>query len=95
MSCKVTIGSTKEINVENGQKLSEISADQSSPIKFGCKKGMCGKCLVQINSGLSNVSGIESKEMETLDLIAKENGKARLACSFQVQGDINIDYIGN
>lgn len=66
----------------------------NSPILFGCRTGVCGTCLVNVLKGKENISPITEDEDEMLEVLAKGNNNARLACQFQVNGDIEVEYLG-
>ncbi len=76
-----------------GVVLSEQLDAINSPILFGCRSGICGTCLCEVevdNGGLSKPS---DDEQEALALYAPDNPKARLACQLTVEADISLKKI--
>jgi ferredoxin len=78
-----------------GELLSEHLNVANSPLLFGCRTGICGTCLIEVeaqeNGELPRPS---ADEMELLELIAPDNPRARLACQIELCADIRIRYIG-
>jgi ferredoxin len=63
----------------------------NSPVLFGCRSGLCGTCLVEVEPiGKETLAPPDALEAETLGLHAPENSKARLACQLRVSADLRI-----
>lgn len=63
----------------------------NSPVLFGCRSGLCGTCLVEVEPINSDtLEPPEPQEVEALDLYAPGNPKARLACQLTLSIDIRI-----
>ena len=64
---------------------------QNSPILFGCRSGLCGTCLVEVEPlDDRTIEGPDETERETLELYAPGNPRARLACQLQLTADVRM-----
>jgi ferredoxin len=64
---------------------------QNSPVLFGCRSGLCGTCVIQIESVAGGeLEPPDENESETLGLYAPGNEQARLACQLMLSADIAI-----
>ena len=72
-----------------GERLADIFDLPIDPRAFFmcCKKALCGTCLVQVVSGLENLSPPTEAEIETMGRLLIDDPKARLACQARVWGD--------
>ena len=67
---------------------------QNSPVLFGCRSGLCGTCLIEVEALPPDaVEAPDTAEAETLGLYAPGNTKARLACQLVLRGDVRIRKI--
>ncbi|MBW4518650.1 MAG: (2Fe-2S)-binding protein [Scytolyngbya sp. HA4215-MV1] len=73
--------------LDGQQNLSEHLTMQNSPVLFGCRTGICGTCLVEVEG---DIPAPKPDEREMLDLLAPNQAKARLACQLILTGDIKI-----
>jgi len=67
---------------------------QNSPLLFGCRSGLCGTCLIEVEA----IAGDElpppdDDEREALDIYAPGNARARLACQFPLTTAVRIRKI--
>lgn len=62
------------------------------PFKFGCCKGICGKCAVKVTSGMDQLTKTSEQERETL-LKKGLSTDCRLACQCALNGSIEIDPV--
>jgi ferredoxin len=69
------------------QPLVDVLTVQNSPILFGCRTGICGTCLIEVDG---DIPPPDADEQELLDLLAPDYPKARLACQINVTHDIAI-----
>jgi ferredoxin len=60
------------------------------PLKFGCTRGDCGVCVIEIETGVENLTKCSAKERETLNRKKKGNN-FRLACQCALNGNIKIN----
>lgn len=88
---KVTFLDTgEEVEVKTGTSLKDISKEKGWPIAYGCEDGVCGTCIVKIEKGKENLTPIDEKEGQTLDMMGMKDGKHRLACQCKINGDVKI-----
>ena len=66
---------------------------QNSPLLFGCRSGLCGTCLIEVESASGDLEPPDDAETETLGIYAPGNVKARLACQLILSTDIRIRKI--
>lgn len=78
------------IPIEPHQPLADHLTVQNSPVLFGCRTGICGTCLVEVEGDIPPPT---EEEGELLDVLAPDNPKARLACQIDVTGDVVIRAI--
>jgi ferredoxin len=66
----------------------------NSPLLFGCRSGLCGTCLIEVEcSPEAALEPPEATEREALDLYAPGNPRARLACQLALCADVRIRKI--
>lgn len=83
------------INLVAGANLSEYLTTQNSPLLFGCRTGICGTCLIEIeHEENGELPPPDDDEMELLEIIAADRPRARLACQIDLRADIRIRYVG-
>ena len=61
----------------------------NSPVLFGCRSGLCGTCLIEVDADAPLLPP-DASEMETLELYAAGNSRARLACQLVLSANIRI-----
>ena len=76
------------VEVPEGQTLSEELDASNSPLLFGCRSGICGTCISQLDA--CDVPPPDEEEQEIIELHAPDNPKARLACQINMTCDITI-----
>jgi len=85
----------ESVSLERGSILSERLSVANSPLLFGCRTGICGTCLIEVEAQENGeLSCPSADEKELLELIAPDNPRARLACQVELRADIRIRYIG-
>ena len=83
------------VSLTVGSILSEHLTVENSPVLFGCRTGICGTCLVEVQEEINGrLADATDDERELLEIIAPDNPKARLACQIELCADIKIKYIG-
>ena len=65
---------------------------QNSPLLFGCRSGLCGTCLIEVEAD-GDVEPPGQSEAETLSIYAPRNVKARLACQLILSTSMRIRKI--
>ena len=84
-----------DITLPEGAALAENLTIQNSPVLFGCRTGICGTCVVELDeTSLTKVKPADDDEKEILEVYAPDNLRARLACQLQLIGDIKLRYLG-
>lgn len=91
---QVTFLSGEIIEVEDGANLSQSTDITTTPVLYGCRTGICSTCLINITKGSENITTPTPDERELLSIIASDKPSARLACQFQIRGDIELEYLG-
>ncbi len=81
------------LRVPTGRDLSLALTAANSPVLFGCRSGLCGTCLVEIEALCGEPDPPADSEREALDLYAPGNPRARLACQLRLTQDVRIRKI--
>lgn len=79
-----------EAEAEQGEALKNVTKDHGWPIAYGCEDGMCGTCICNVGKGKENLSPMEEREKQTLEMMTMNDGEHRLACQCKVNGDVTI-----
>ena len=74
-----------------GSKLREVAIQNNLGIPFGCENGICSTCLIQINTGMENITARTEQEEATLS-IRSAAPEQRLACQCQINGDVEFEF---
>ena len=75
--------------VSKGPSLSEELTASNSPLLFGCRTGICGTCVVEVEPA-GELTPPDEDEEEILEIYAEGNPKARLACQVCMSCDVHI-----
>ena len=75
------------VTVNQSEKLFEVMDATNSPLLFGCRTGICGTCLIEVEGELAPAA---VDEQELLDVLAPGNPKARLACQIELSAPIKV-----
>ena len=79
------------IELPRGAVLSEHLDIGNSPLLFGCRTGICGTCLIEVEAEENGALAPPSAdEQELLDLLAPDRPRARLACQLALTADLAI-----
>jgi ferredoxin len=74
--------------------LSETFTVEDSPLLFGCRSGLCGTCLIEVEeTGSERLEPPSPQEVESLSIYAPGNPRARLACQIHVCAHLRIRKI--
>ena len=69
---------------------------QNSPVLFGCRAGLCGTCLIEVEPLTEEaLEPADADEAEALGIYAPGNPKARLACQLVLTAGIKVRKIGS
>jgi ferredoxin len=80
----------KTVQCEPGTPLIDVCKRENASVPFSCQNGVCGTCIIKVNSGLENLSPIEEKEKNTLQMFGA-GPEHRLACQCKVNGDVEFE----
>ena len=76
--------SKSKVEVQDGERLQEAAKELG--VTFGCRKGVCGACVVEVLEGMDNLSAKSSNE-ESFGLRASD----RMMCQCSVtSGEVTI-----
>ncbi len=94
-TCKISFPDSPHApaTLPEGANLSENLTIMNSPMLFGCRAGICGTCLIQVEEGYDGLTPPTSDECEALEVYAPGNAKARLGCQVRLTGDAAIKKI--
>jgi ferredoxin len=68
----------------------------NSPLLFGCRSGLCGTCLIEVEPvSAEALEPPDAAEREALDIYAPGNARARLACQVALTADVRIRKISS
>ena len=81
----------EEANAEDGGKLQQTIQTAGWPVAFACEDGVCGTCLIHVTEGAENLSEMDEREKQTLEMMGMDDGEHRLACQCKVKGDVTIE----
>ena len=92
MKYKITFPNTNysELELPKDANLSEELNASNSPLLFGCRTGLCGTCLIEVDNTNSNLETLNEIEKEALGIYAPDNPKARLACQIKVKCNMSL-----
>ncbi len=75
----------KSVEVEAGTSIQDANDKADANIPFGCTQGECGTCLIEVLSGMENLTPITEDEDMTLSAEEKA-ANYRLACQCKITG---------
>ena len=83
------------VTLPEGEWLADHLDVRNSPILFGCRTGICGTCLIEIEAvSDGHLADPLPDELEVLDIVAPANPRARLACQLQLTASLKVNYLG-
>jgi ferredoxin len=81
----------RSLHVKEGTELCRLPyLDSTVPLKFGCRQGQCGTCVIKVIAGEENLSPQTKQEQATLSRLQLHENY-RLACQCALKGDVVID----
>ena len=81
----IFMSSNQEKETPDGEPIRDALEEGGVP--FGCKDGICGTCMLEVEEGMENLSEKNDKEM---DLVGDDK-KMRLGCQCKIkQGTVKI-----
>jgi len=76
----------KEVEVKEGEEIRDACFELG--VFFGCRNGLCGSCMIQVEEGEDNLS-----ELTDAEKVLERDKKNRLACQCKIKkGDVTIDF---
>lgn len=75
------------VSIDRGEMLSEVLDATNSPLLFGCRTGICGTCVIEVEGELPEA---DDDEKELLEIYAPDNPKARLACQIELNSNLRV-----
>ena len=82
-------GEGKQSQAERGSKVMSVCDEAKSQIPFGCRRGVCGTCVIEVLEGIENLAPADLQEESTRQDIGA-GPTHRLACQARIRGDIKI-----
>lgn len=81
-------------DVQPGESILDAAINHGVPIQHACG-GFCActTCHVYVESGAENISGIDSDEMERLEIVDARQANSRLACQSKPKADITVTIV--
>ncbi|MCP5491990.1 MAG: (2Fe-2S)-binding protein [Chlamydiales bacterium] len=77
----------EEIQLDDGAAIKEACEEAGVP--FACEEGVCGTCVVEVESGMENLSDFTEEEVDFLG----EQDCERLACQCKIKnGTVKLRY---
>ena len=78
--------SNRVVEVEDGEEMRD--ACENLGVKFSCRNGLCGTCMIDVLEGEENLSPLTEAEK-----LLKRDGQNRLACQCKIEkGKVKIDF---
>ena len=74
-------------------KIMKACGEEGTSVEFGCRRGVCGTCLITILSGTQNCEPPTVAEQVLLDEI-KAKPNQRFACQCAITGDVVVSVPG-
>ena len=88
MAKLIFLNTGDEVEIEDGACIGETCEDQGVPL--ACAEGVCGTCIITIESGEENLSPLSDRER---DFLGDDPKNERLACQcFTKQGTVTVSY---
>lgn len=90
---KLTLIPEKQtIDIQEGTPLLEAVSNIPASIPYGCRRGSCGTCRVEIMEGAENLNPQTDAEKSFFLQCAHVADNERLACQVTVHGDVTVNY---
>lgn len=79
-----------EVDAYEGQSLIELCDANIVPLRFSCRAGSCGTCMIRVLAGMENLSEKTGNEHVLLPELT-DDPDARLACQVRLHGPIKME----
>jgi len=91
---KIKIQDYKEMEVKAGSEFTEVyDQNPDLPLKFGCRRGQCGVCAIEVLEGCKHLTKKSEEECDTLQRKGLMGEQYRLSCQCAINGTIKIKKI--
>lgn len=81
----------KSIRTKEGEEFVALSQRiEELPLRFGCRRGNCGVCAIEVMDGQDNLTKKSISEMCTLKTKGLAKESHRLACQCAMNGDVKV-----
>lgn len=78
------------VEAYHGQSLIDLCDSNVVPLRFSCRAGSCGTCMIRVTEGMENLSEKTGNEIVLLPELT-DDPEARLACQVSLHGPIKAD----
>jgi len=85
--------SGRTVTCEKGRHLIELCDEGQSEVRFSCRAGACGACLIDVAHTPDGLSPMSAREKRTLERIGANLNHHRLACINRVMGDLDVGEV--
>ncbi|MFZ5877340.1 MAG: FAD-binding oxidoreductase [Nitrospirota bacterium] len=82
--------SGQAFSCEPGDYLLDLVEAHGGTIKFSCRAGACGACVIDVSATPDGLNPMSARERRTLESVGADLSKHRLACVTRVMGDLEI-----
>jgi Na+-transporting NADH:ubiquinone oxidoreductase subunit F len=82
--------SGQSISCEAGAYLLDLSEEHGGGIKFSCRAGACGACVIDVSTTPDGLNPMSARERRTLESVGADLSNHRLACITRVMQDVEI-----
>ena len=77
----------EELELDDGSAIKDVCEEAGVP--FACEEGVCGTCVVEVESGMENLTDFTEEEVDFLG----EQDCERLACQCKIKnGTVKLRY---
>jgi ferredoxin-NADP reductase/ferredoxin len=82
--------SGQSMSCEPGDYLLDLAEAHGGTIKFSCRAGACGACVIDVSATPNGLNPMSPRERRTLESVGADLSKHRLACITRVMNDLEI-----
>lgn len=80
-----------KVSVNKGDKLIKLRNDAAAGISYGCRRGVCGKCIIKVRGDADALNNKTEIEEITLAVMGKNDMQHRLACQCRASNSTVIE----
>ncbi len=82
--------SDQTITCESGDYLLDLSEEHDLAIKYSCRAGACGACVIDVSETPDALNSMTGREKRTLETIGADLSRHRLSCITKVLDDLEV-----